>query len=198
MFGLAVACFADGPRTTRVLSEPATGSFQLRAALYAAQEHVTTHIAAADEYDRDRFVAGVVPCVTRQVRKASETDLLDGLGTAQALFTGGSSRPYHPAPVHGSTLFAEHAPRWSLTDGAVTEMSVRFTHLLSPKSGLEAAESCPRRRESGAVTDQLVPRLLLSKFGEHAPSWDMFKQIHTPETRVGDVVDMVVAVEQDS
>ena len=84
----------------------------------------------------------------------------------------------------------------SLTDRVVAEMALRFPHDLSPGLGL-----CPRRSPDMPglpFTDKFVLRYLLDRFGFHAPSWDMFKQIHTLDARIGDVVDLVAAVEQTS
>ena len=196
MFGLAVIYCAD-PDAVDILCEHATGSFRLLVGLYAAQEHVTTYLAVGDDVDRDRFRDRVVPCVVDHVRSASEADLLEGLHTARIVFTGGSTRPYRPGPHYVSGLFAEHAPLGALTDRVAAEMSVRFTHCLSPELGLETHRS-PRRRFTSPLADRFVSRFLLSRFGFHAPSWDMFKHMHIPEASTGDVVNMVAAVEQNS
>ena len=188
MFDLALICFAK-PTTVNVLCKHAKGSFRLLVGLYAALEHFMTETGSSRDHDwfRDR----VGPYVVDQVRNASESDLLDGLRTARTVFTGGRTRTFRDGPLYISCLFAAHAPHGSLTDPVAAEMSVRSTCGLSPQFGLET-----QTRQS-VLTCAPVSRLLLSRFGTHAPSWDMFKHAHSPETRVGDVADLVTEVEQN-
>ena len=196
MCALASVFYADSDAVD-ALCNHAKGSFcQLVALFAAAQEPSAAYRVTASKHNRDRFRDRIVTSVVNQVRDATEANLLTGLGTARTLFTGGSLRPYRTGPLYVSELFAEHAPLVSLTDRVVAEMALRFPHELSPGLGL-----LPRRSPDMPglpCTDRFVSRYLLDRFGFHGPSWTMFKQIHTPETRVGDVVDLVAAVEQTS
>ena len=198
MYALALVYFAD-PDAVDVLCEHATGSFRLLVGLYAAQEHVMAYyLVVASQHDRWRFRDQVLSCVVDRVCCASEADLLEGLCMARTVFPGGSTRTFRHGPQYVSDLFAEHAPLGSLTDRVAAEMSVRFTRYLAPELGLTTRLN-PRLRRSftSSLVDRFVSRFLLSRFGMHTPSWDMFKHLHTPETRVGDVVDLVAAVEQN-
>ena len=195
MYELASTRF-DDPDAVDALCVHATGSFPRLVGLYAAQQHVATFSTATFVPNcRDRFRDQVFSCAVDQCRRATETDLLEGLHTARTVFTDAGARPQWHAPTYISGLFAEHAPLVSSTARVAAEMSVRFTHRLSPELGLETRRAWKGPRFPAHRADQVVSRLLLSKFGDHAPSWDMFKQIHTPDVRIGDVVDLVLAVE---
>ena len=198
MYALGLVYYPD-PDAVDALCEHATGSFcQLVALFAAAQEHRKPRLAvAAGPHERNRAFDRVLRCMVDHARTATETDLLEGMHTARTVFAD-TCRPYSTVPLRMSQLFAEYAPLGSLTDRVAAEMSVRFTHDLSPALCHKTRRAWKGPRFPAHRADQLVSRLLLSKFGEHVPSWDMFKQVHTPETRVGDVVDLVVAVEQDS
>ena len=196
MCALASVFYADSDAVD-ALCNHAKGSFcQLVALFAAAQEPASAYHVTASKHNRDRFRDRVVTSVVNQVRDATETDLLEGLGTARTVFTGGSLRPYRRGALYVSELFAEHAPLESLTDRVVAEMALRFPHELSPGLGL-----LPRRSSNMPglpFTDRFVSRHLLSRFGFHGPSWTMFKHVHTPEATIGDVADLVAAVEQTS
>ena len=197
MYALAVVYHTD-PTAVAVLCEHAKGSFQLLVGLHAAQQHVTAHPVVTAAHSRFRFRDLVVPHVVDQVRDASEADLLEGLATARAVFTGGSTPTFRNGPLYISNLFAAHASDRPLTDRVVAEMSVWRTWGLSPELALEPRERISTRdvRCTRPPSRWAVARLLMSRFGTHVPSWDMFKHLHNPETRIGDIVDLVAAVEQ--
>ena len=199
MFGLA-SLYYTNPAAVAVLCEHATGSFPLLVGLHAAQEHVMALSVVASMPDRYRFRDQVSASMTDQCRSATEADLLEGLRTARSVFSGGSTRTFRYGPLYVSDLFAAHAPVVSLTGHVAAEMSVQHTKYLSPRLGRETRR--PRPFEGHGVMYMppaywVVSRLLLSLFGEHAPSWDMFEHLHTPETRTGDLADLVAAVEQN-
>ena len=188
MFGLGLVYFAD-PDAVDVMCEHAKMSFRLLIGLYAASTHLpgrpVTSIAEARRRDWVRYQ--VSSCVVDQTRSATETDLLEGLDTARALFDAGRNRTFQNDLFAVSAFFAAYAPEESLTDRVVAEMSLSCTDLLSPAK----AHVHPSSRR----TDQLVSRFLLTKFGNHAPSWDMFKHLHVPDARIGDVAGLVLEVE---
>ena len=194
MCALASVFYTDAD-VVDALCDHAKGSFCQLVALFAAtQEPVATYRVTASKHNRDRFRDRVVTYVVNQVRDANEANLLTGLGTARTVFTGSCLRPYRTGPLYVSELFAEHAPLASLTDKVVAEMALRFPQELSPGLGL-----LPRRSTNLPglpFADRFVSRYLLDSFGFHGPSWTMFKQVHTPEATIGDIVDLVAAVEQ--
>ena len=189
MFGLGLVYFAD-PDAVDVMCEHAKMSFRLLIGLYAASAHLPGRpvTSIADARIHDWFRDQVSSCVVDQVRSATETDLLEGLDTARALFDAGRARTFQNDLFTISAFFAEYALEEALTDRVVAEMSLSFTDLLSPGQ----AHVHPSSRRT--CPSQYISRFLLSKFGKHAPSWDMFKQIHTPDVRIGDVVDLVVVL----
>ena len=198
MFGLASLYYTD-PSAVAVLCEHAKGSFRLLVGLFAAQEHVMTLSVVAGMHDRNRFRDQVFACVTDQCRSATEADLLEGLRAARSVFGEGSIHTFRHGPRYVSDIFAAHAPVESLTGHTAAEMSVQHSWRLSPRLGHEPRR--PRRASIRGVTytppsNWVVSRLLLSMFGEHVPSWDMFKHLHTPDIRIGDLADLVVEVEQ--
>ena len=197
MYALTVVYAADSDMVD-ALCEHAEGSIRLLVGLYAAREQVTVWphaVLSKNRQERERFLDQTGSCVFEHVRYATETDLLEGLDTARTVFSGGSTRPYYPAPVYVSDLFAAYAPVESLTDKVVAEMTVRFTHLLSPDCAFESRETACASND-GRRTDQFVSRFLLATFGVHGPSWDMFKHLHIPDASTGDIVALVTAVEQ--
>ena len=198
MFGLASLYYTD-PAAVAVLCEHAKGSFRLLVGLHAAQEHVMTFPVVASQHDRWRFRDQVFSCVTDQCRSATETSLLEGLRTARTVFAGGSTHAFRDGPLYVSNLFAAHAPPEALTDRAAAEMSVQYTWRLSPRLGRERRRPTPlagRGVQYKPPSDWVVSRFLLSRFGEHVPSWDMFKHLYTRDASVGDLADLVAAVEQ--
>ena len=196
MCGLASVFYADSD-VVDALCNHAKGSFcQLVALFAAAQEPASAFRVTTNKHSRDRFRDRVVTSVVNQVRDATEANLLEGLGTARTVFTGGILRPYRRGPLYVSELFAAHAPLVSLTDRVVAEMALRFPQELSPGLGLLPLRSS--NLPGLPFTDRFVSRHLLDRFGFHGPSWDMFKQVHTPEATIGEIADLVAAVEQTS
>ena len=185
MFGLGLVYFTD-PAAVDVMCEHAKMSFRLLIGLYAASAHLPGRpvTSIADARIHDWFRDQVSSCVVDQVRSATETDLLEGLDTARALFVTGRPRTFQNDLFAISDLFAEYALEEALTDRVVAEMSLSFTDLLSP--------AMSSRRTSPS---QCISRFLLSKFGNHVPSWDMFKHLHVPTARIGDVAGLVLEVE---
>ena len=195
MYGLAVACVADSDAVD-ALCEHAAGSFCQLVALFAAAQWEFRHLDVPSSNYLPRLRDRIRPCLVEHVRNASEDDLVGGLRTSHIAFTEAITRPDNPYPAYVSTLFAEHAPPESLTDRVVAEMSVRFPHRLLPAMAFETPESSSRRNYTHPMADLCVSRFLLSKLGNHVPSWNMFKHLHTPEATIGDLVDLVAVVEQ--
>ena len=195
MFSLGLVHYPD-PEAVDVLCETAAGSFRRLVGLYAAQRHVGNRRRTASHPDRHWFCDRVQSCVASACGDALDADLLEGLHTARTMFDGGSTFAFRNTPMFVSHRFAEHAREGALCDRVIAEMSVSDTDLLSPELGFETRCSTPRR---GATTTpliyQYVSRLLLSRFGFHAPSWEMFKHVHTSDARIGEIVDLVLKVE---
>ena len=200
MYALALVYYPD-PDAVDALCEHAAGSFRLLVALFAAaQEPAAAHRVTASKHDRDWFREQVVAYVVDQLRNATDVDLLEGLRTARTVSTGSSLRPYRTGPLYVSELFAEHALDVSLTDRVVAEMSLRFPDLLFPELGMETRRASPQRRNTrpAVEVEGFVSRFLLSKFGMHAPSWDMFRHVHTPDATIAEIADMVAEIEQNT
>ena len=196
MFGLGLVYFAD-PDAVDVMCEHAKMSFRLLIGLYAAQRHVKNRRRTASHLDRHWFFCDrVQSCMASACGDALDVDLLEGLHTARTMFDGGSTFAFRNTPMFVSHLFAEHAREGALCDRVIAEMSVSDTDLLSPELGFETRCSAPRR---GTTTTpliyQYVSRFLLTRFGFHGPSWEMFKHVHTSDARIGDVVGLVLEVE---
>ena len=208
MYALAVIYYPD-PASIAVLCEHVTGSFRrkgsfrLLVGLYAAQvfDMLDLDAGAFDSIARCRSRGKIEACAVDLVHRASEADLLEGLCTARTVFTGGSTFAFRDCPVFVSDLFAAHASDGALTDRVVAEMSLMCwdAALLSPELGLVPRKQAPTRdiRYTHRAA-RAAARLLLSRFGTHVPSWDMFKHMYTRDASVGDVVDLVAAVEQNS
>ena len=207
IYALAVVYYPD-PDAIAVLCEHAAGSsmrersFRLLVGLYAAQvfDMLDLDALAFDSVARCRSRGKINTCTVDMVRRASEAELLEGLCTARAVFSDGSTFAFRDGPLVVSDLFAAHAPDRALTDRVVAEMAVMCSDgfLLSPELGRESRHQRTATRDVRYTRDAdwAVSRLLLSKFGDHVPSWDMFKHMYTPEARIGDAIDLVVAVEQ--
>ena len=186
MFDLALV-YSPDPSAVAVLCEHAAGSFRLLAGVCAARQYVRWYRPDQPQFyllSREREVY--------RIFDASEADLLEGLDTARAVAADGCIRHHQPSPHYISGLFAREAHHEALTDRVIAEMSVWNTRGLSPMLGHETR----RRNHRTPLVDLYVSQFLLREFGEHAPSWEMLHQMYIPEARIGDVVDLVVAVEQ--
>ena len=190
------------PDAIAVLCEHAKGSFRLLVGLHAAQvfDMLDLDAHAFDSVARCRSRGIIEACTVGLTRRASEADLLEGLHTARTVFAAGDIFAFRHGTLFNSDLFAAHAPVVSLTDRVVAEMSVMQSDvaLLSPELDCESRNKQKQIRDVRYTRHAVraVSRLLLSRFGTHVPSWDMFKHLYIPEARIGDAIDLVFAVEQ--
>ena len=207
MYALALVNYPD-PDAIAVLCEHAAGtstrvrSFRHLVGLYAAQmfDMLDLDAHAFDSVTRCQSRRKINTCTVDMVRRAYESDLLEGLRTARAVFSDGSSFAFRYGPVYVSDLVAACAPDAALTDRVVVEMSVMCSDgfHLSPELGREPRRhrTTPRDVRYTSAADWAVSRLLLSKFGNHVPLWDMFKHLYISEARIGAAVDLITELEQ--
>ena len=207
IYALTLAYYTD-PGSIAVLCEHVMGSpigkqsFRLLVGLYTAQAFdvlarpADPLNATARTQTRDMIGA----CAVVLARRASEADLLEGLHTARTVFAG-STHTFRDGPLFVSELFAANAPDEALTDRATAEMSIMQSDVvrLSPELAREPRKRAPTPDiRHTRHTVRAASRLLLSRFGTHVPSWDMFKHLYSPVASIGATVDLVAKLEQSN
>ena len=214
LFDLVVRHYTE-PGAAEVLCKHAEGSFPSLVALYAGlkqiillqckellklnrtEQALLKHMepskarkASLALHDQVTSLAGAM------FPHATEADLLESFRTV----CSGLPDAGRFWPVQVSYFFAKYAPLEALTDRVTAEMPWRPMMGCSPELGagppwLSAAEPI---RDPDAVCDRirwLVSRYLYNRFGKHDQSWTMFRHVHDPGDRVGDVADLVAAAE---
>ena len=199
LYDLMVRHYAD-PGAVEVLCDHAAGSFPLLVALFAGSKHPKECPPSwSDRKNQlaplELFDAQVKSLAGAMFAHATEAGLLEGLRTARSGLPGGS-----PATLGTvSRWFAAHAPLEALTDRVTAEMSRWPMEGLSPELGAGPSNSAVKPlRYTDTVCDRiswLMSRYLYNRFGDHGPSWEMFKNLYDPSQTVVDIADIVAAVE---
>ena len=198
LFDLVVRHHTD-PDAAEVLCAYATGSFPLLTAVFAGTKHAvwgrhtwaTTYKDAPGGREFDKQVSSLV---YPQFEHAAEADLLESLRTVRSaeLLDRGPG-----VPLRLTHMIVMYAPFDALTDRVTAEMSWMSMKGLCPELGAgppgSAAEP-PNDAGAGRIC-WLLARYLYNRFGDHVPSWDMFKKQCEPPGSVADAADLAVTAQ---
>ena len=194
MYGLVMDHYLDTD-AIEALCDHAKSSVPLQVAVYAGMFHSTAlqatelmnkRISKKDWDAAWRFKAQVDTSVAAQFAHVDETDLLEGLRTARNGLPAGT-----PSMLDWvSRWFASHAPLEALPDRVIAEMAWRFVEPFCPELG--AGPLPDFDAEEGRIwIHWLMSCYLYNRFGEHGPSWDVFRQVHRPSQTIGETADTV-------
>ena len=194
LFDLVVSHYTD-PGAVEALCNHAAGSFPLLVALFAGSKHHKTRLVAkivkSPSLRRSLLHsdAKVRSLTDAMFASATEPALVEGLRTAHSGLPDGT-----PSMLVGvSRWFAGDAPLEALTDRVIAEMAWRFVEPFCPELGAGPLPD-PETRfdEDGRIRGYwLMSRYLYNRFGEHGPSWDVFRQVHRPSQTIGEAADTV-------
>ena len=184
------------PAAAEVLYNHAEGSFPSLVAVYAGSKHavlglrpwVSTQKQNIQRAARD-FDAQVTSLAFSQFAHATETDLLESIRTVRSGLLDESP----DSSFRISLLFAMRAPLEALTDRVTAEMSWWSMKGLSPELGAGPPDGSedPPIPAGGEMIRWLMSRYLCNRFGEHGPSWEMFKNLCKPPKSIGETANTV-------
>ena len=196
LYDLASSHYTD-PDAIEALCDYTKGSLPSLVALFAASKHLKYRPRSFGARTRlppsllrslwhsDTQVESLTDAM---FASATEPDLVEGLRTARSGLPDGTPSILEEV----SRWFAEHAPLEAVTDKVVAEMSVWPYTDLSPQLG--TASPPTGHYDPADFQRWLVSRYLYNRFGEHGPSWEMFKKVYGPSQTIGDTADLVVTV----
>lgn len=178
------------PDAVEVLCDHADGSFPLLAAVFAAQGQLE---AAANHQTKlqktaDPFTQQVGKRLRTRFKDVTGADLREFLRTARAEFPDEDPDLFRTIAF----WFIEFVPLPMLTDEVVAEMSIWEDSSPCPELG---AGWPPESNDPFLVGRWLMSRYLYNRFGDHEPSWDMFRGVYDAAQTIGDTADLVAAVE---
>ena len=195
LLDLVVRYYTD-PAAGDALCDHEEGSVPLLVAVYTSLDRVTQIRRLEYQMIRGgcretykaahRFGTQAKSRIHTQLAHATEAYLLEGLRVARNGLP--AENPYMLSAV--SLLFAEHGPLAALTDRVTAEMSWSVASGLSPELGAGPPTTPGHCGDIDRIR-WLMSSYLYNRFGDHDPSWVMFKHVHGYGTMVGDTADHV-------